>query len=512
MWEVTSKYELVRGGTFYDLIAFLCWAIHGLPRAVQTKLYKDFTSRYQEICSARDIKYPFLSAKNVATPICPDGLSEDMIFQLQPLFSTEESADWLMILAVAVAVDELVEFFPNRRKLTLPQHCWDVSKPDLFSGHPSSAGVSESFYSLPPLNGKTYADFGEVFPRIPHAWKKGGSRNLESVQFSPLSFLCNYIWIPPGSKWTGEHLLLLPRRDSNQSSLRIFLSSLSCHAPFQVDTVPASPGAPGRCSEFHIRYLDKPAAQITARIKQIIDKAIKEQADIVVLPEVMGSPTCIQESAAYLQKMARGGYPLLFLLPTVEYQTNGGWVNQLIGLDAEGYGIFGYNKQHAFQVDSEEGQSFFEPIQPDGRFYVVHIPNVGRVGFIICSDVFEDGYVEHMVKQYKLTVLFHIAFSFGRDLLQRGVSVTNEQMCDVVICNTCAAWDDTKLPEEERPSVEVPDNATVASYVPNGHEKATSIKTFSGCGKTDKCQGCMLSIEIPTGYKDEIPPISPIYF
>lgn len=235
MWEVTEKYESIKNCTYYDLLAFLCWAISNLDDYQRKGLYKDFTKNYASIMDRRCTRFSFLTAKGTQGPIKYDALTSQMYLELQELFVAEETADWPMILAVAVQIDTIIEYEPNLRDFTRKRPVFDVSGVKCPPVDMKPIDVSNYFYSLNSLNPKTDSTFGEVLPRIPHRWARAETRSLASVQMNPLSYLKNYMWLPPSNtEWIVEHLLIQPINRNNRAT-KIITSPLSCQAPFLIE-------------------------------------------------------------------------------------------------------------------------------------------------------------------------------------------------------------------------------------------------------------------------------------
>ncbi|WP_251445823.1 hypothetical protein [Vermiculatibacterium agrestimuris] len=487
MPEDDPKYELVHGGTFYDLLTVLCWRIEQLDDDAKEKLYKQAANCWEDRIEDVKTRFPFLRADEARPTLCAE-LTEEILVTLEEALKCEP-VDWVLILCVAVAVDDLMEWPANSRSFTRPHPVFDVSDSDFARNELKAVDVSDYIEMLVSLNPRTRSEFGDIIPRLPCDWEKGGFRSSESLQRDPLSFLRHYLWVPPGSKWEAEHLLVTL---CDKEPLKLIMSPLSSQAPFKAGTKPGE-------DNFYVRYSETKANEITERVKRTIDAARAENAHILLFPEMMASPSCIAQSAAYLQEGYGNRRPGLVFLPTSEYERDGKWVNQLLVLDSDGNCVFGYNKQWAFELDASKGNRRalrYEPIEADNKFYVLHVPHVGRIGMMICADTFESGYLKYALERYKLTLLLHIVFSQGEDRLLRSLSDTEKGMCDVVLCNTCAVLGGKTSPAERAP--------LVAAYLANGHMGCIR-KEFRGCGAPDSCRGCTLTVELPTSYGTAIP-------
>lgn len=495
MQQVVFDFELLQEqGSYFDLLALLCFAINKLKPDIQEKTFQEFKKNYESIIKQRNARFPGLLAKGKGRPTLYYELSEDVIRSIQSLFVSQEINNCAMLLAVTQAIDELIEpdinldeFFKGKKSPVF----------DISAQGRQSAGVSEFFYSFDALNSVTKNSFGELVPKKACAWSKQGKRSMEGVELRPLSILQNYLWIPPDEEWTARHIALKNDLGSN-GQIKIVSSPIGCRAPFIVTKNAVN-------KAFHIRYLQDAEDEIVERIKKVIDIAVNEKADIVMFPEMMASPNCIVRCAEYVQSKNDAYNPQLVLLPTCEYQKEGQWVNELVCLDADGFCVLEYHKQHPFiyEENNDQKEVYFEPICSDGVFYIIHASNVGRIGIVICSDVFKQGYLDALIKKYKITLLLHVAFSSGEDLLMRKLAVTEERMCDVVFCNTCSAWDMSEKPMSDRGEVKLQNNATISAYIPNGHAKKER-KRPDDCKETKNCAGCAIITSVSRHYNDNI--------
>ena len=131
---------------------------------------------------------------------------------------------------------------------------------------------------------------------------------------------------------------------------------------------------------------------------------------------------------------------------------------------------------------------YFEPIYPDDRLTILHLNKIGRVGILICADVFDDVIKEGYCQKYDLDVLLIAAYTSGWDLFNRCATVMSDIYCEVLICNTCAAIKDEKTNE-----------VYPIAYYPWGHSH-TESHNKQKC-KND-CHGCAFCVEFPLKYRD----------
>lgn len=502
--DLDAGFEQLRnGGTFYDLLAFLCFSLSLQSTDLQREVYTRFKKDYRKIGMDRDRRFAALSARGKGKPVQYDELPDELIEQLEALFRGDEQMtedDWVMVLAAALAVDELMELDVNLKRFMsgMDGDIFAAARP---RGEP--IGVSRYFYAFEALNPLTKDTFGEVLPKIPCAWSKDSDRNMATTGGCPLGLLRQYLWASPQSEWQTTHLLMKPYltdkgTTSRDRPAKIVSSPIGYRAPFLMTENENK-------KEFYIDYIEDAQAEVEARVKATIDLGLEEEAAAVMFPEMMSSHASVERCAEYAEEQNGANSVQLFLLPSSEYLRDGHWINELLILDGDGCCVFCYHKQHPFEYDNKEKtprQSYFEPIQSDGRLCVLHIPRLGRVGVMICSDVFKTGYLDRLVKEYQIDLLLHVAYSQGSDLLARKLSVTKEESCDVVLCNACAAWDRANRPLEQRELPVPPKDALLTVYFPNGHKQYR--KKRGACKGLEHCEGCAFIIELPQMYGGQV--------
>ena len=158
-------------------------------------------------------------------------------------------------------------------------------------------------------------------------------------------------------------------------------------------------------------------------------------------------------------------------------------------LDAYGDSILTYKKQHRFPLE-HKGAKYFEPLEDaDHNLYVLHIDGVGRLGIIICADIFKQDMMLTLLECYHINCLLVLAYSPGYGRFFDQISQAQRTSCEVVWCNTCAAYGENSA---GKPCV---------AYWSYGHKDRECIKE-NNCGKVspDECAGCAFEIEIASGH------------
>lgn len=495
--------------TFFDLLAILCCEIRRLPQDRQGTIYRAFTANYEKYCKGIRQRFPFLTVGCGQSIVYYHSLTPPHANQIiDALNSAQSDSDWVLILAAIEAIDQLLELNENLRSFLQDKRC---PVTPLGPGERESDRVSQYYYRFGALNPAT-REYGLLLPREPCQWQRTGSRSMDSVGFCPLSVMKNYLWVRPDAGYQIVNLYS-DFHLSSHSRLRLVTSPLSSQTPFLLHCHPES-------SSFEIEYLDASAPATNARLHKMMDISVQEGTNIAMFPELMASASSIRDCAKYIQANWNRDFPNLTLLPTCEYACGQGWVNELTALDADGACIFTYHKQHPFRLEKKpEGKSpdgkpahpniFDEPIQPDQIIYLLHVPGVGRIGFLICSDVFRRGYLDFLMEELKITLLLHIVFSPGADLLDRMLSTAKRNSCDVVMCNTCAAWDDAEKIPDKRAPVEISDKPMVNIYYPYGHNvpKYNRPQPPPLTCTQRECTGCAFVIEVAGAYSGQPVPV-----
>lgn len=497
MAKETQDFSLnVADLNYYDILAMLCHKIDSLGEDVHHELFEVADSNLDSCILRATERFPWLALKGrIPLPTYRD-IDENDAYDLLCFAKTSEIDNLAIVLGSISLIDTAMDLSNNFKSFIEGKNCRVISDDDYFS---------DSFYAFDALNYNTQENFGSILPCLCCEWKKHSDRSLDTVAFMPLSLvLKNYIWVPCKSgfkvnnfytdmKGTGIGMALIPEKPP----LKIVSSPILKQAPFFAVLNEQN-------KEFYIHYQNIYDEAMLKRMQKVIEFSFRECADIVIFPEMMGTEYCISSCKEYIGEFASIRRPKLYVLPSREYCIDGQWYNTVDLLDEEGECIFKYNKQHSFMYDVKEpGKkkvSFKEPIVQDGNICVIHVPGIGRVGLIICSDIFKDGYLQWLIKNLKLTLLLYPVYSAGKDLLMRNLSIAHTLSCDVLMCNTCAAWEKIIIPPAERPDNEEFDKTFINTYYPYGHlPNSGTIQTIV-CDKKE-CTGCLFVTSIPKNYR-----------
>ena len=482
---------------YFDVFAMLCFRIDSLDENIREKLFDAVDSDLDTyILRARKL-FPWISLKgktSIPTYHDIDGCDVDELLE----FSKGNELDDLgTILGLISLLDSTMDLSINFKSFIADKKCRVVSEDDDY--------LSDSFYAFDALNYNTKDDFGLVLPCVFCEWEKHSDRSLETVAFMPLALvLKNYLWVPSNSDWKVKNLF------TDMKSVGIGSELISDMPPLKIISSPITNRSPFYAElnkvdrEFYIHYQDIYNEIMLSRMKKVIEYSIRECADIVVFPEMMGTEYCISSCKDYIGGVASIKRPKLYILPSREYCKDGQWYNTVDILDEEGDCIFKYNKQHPFLYDHKESGkkkvTYKEPIVPDNNVCVIHVSGIGRIGIIICSDIFKDGYLQWLINNFKLTLLLYPVYSHGKDLLVRNLSIAHTFSCDVLMCNTCAAWENFLIPPADRPNNDNFDSTFINMYYPYGHLPSKGGLQTMICDKNE-CKGCVFVTSICKNYR-----------
>lgn len=484
--------------SYYDILAMLCARITSLDETPLSKLFQAVNSSLDTYRIKAARKFAWLSLKGRPSLPHYNAIESSDLMELLEFAKSTDINDLAIVMGAISLIDTAMGNPSNFQAFIVDKKCRVISDDEDF--------LSDTFYAFDALNYNTKDSFGLVLPRLRCVWEKQSDRTHDTVALNPLALVLeNHIWAPSDAGWKvnnlytdikgiGVYTALTP----DMPVLKIISSPIMHHAPFTVEL-------DNKHKKFYIHYQDLYDEFMFKRMTRIIDYSFKNSADIVVFPEMMGTEHCNRACKDYISNSSSRSKPKLYILPSREYLQDGQWYNTVDILDEDGDCVFKYHKKHPFILDIKKDNhpniSYYEPIESDGNICVIHVPGVGRIGIIICSDIFKDGYLQWLLKNLKLTLLLYPVCSFGKDALLRDLSAAHIYSCDVLMCNTCAAWDEMLLPHEGRKDVDTFDRSFISAYYPYGHLLQSTITPLKECS-TATCAGCLFVTTISNSYKN----------
>lgn len=406
----------------------------------------------------------------------------------------EEREKRAVVLGILARLDTILALKENMSNFLIGRECPVIGDGD--------AGSSDSFYRFESLNPLTTDQYGILLPRYKCEWQRADDRSMEHLERNPLAIvLNNYFWAPKNEAYHVTHLYCDIRNTgadmgllNKQPPFKIMTSPLARRAPFVAELNDAT-------NQFFLWYTDRYDGELKDRAQKIFDYASKKKADIVLFPEMMGTEELLSFCAEYVGN-AFDYMPKITLLPTYEYREGDKWYNSLRILDKNGECVYQYNKMYAFCFDKKEWEDcgkvkilhYSEPIEDNGEVCVIHAPGIGRIGTVICADVFKKGYLSMLLEDMNVTLLLLPVFSYGKEMMERALSPALKCACDVILCNTCAAWDAMLEEPEERKENRGYPSDFINLYYPCGHKQSGKPLFYSsGCVNCNEtaCHGCV---------------------
>lgn len=487
MCSLKEAFEVpqVQINNVYDLLAWICSAIADWPSDEQ----KSLTCKYDMTQKTKSIEaaFDFLNMKAPDKEKSYEFLSEEQIKIICDKVCqwSQTPSDKIYILYLLTYLAGYFDFNSAFAHFLTDCMCNEVTT---------------DVWSFVALNSNYQEVGGALVPKFKTMWEKENIRTSQELDFSPFSLLPNYLWIPQtieNEEWESTHLYI-----SDKSI------GINRNEPLMVI---ASSGQRENTFKFHCddeikkfiieKYNDNACKRLQEKIKYVLDSAANQNAHIVLFPEMVASQQLQSNMCHYLSE-SNNEYPALICLPSTEFaiskETNK-YCNSTLIVNGSGEKLTEYHKQHPFRFDQESKtktdemgnpliEYYYEPIEPDRKINVFHVKGVGRIGLVICADVFHKNLLNYLFNVLQINVLLVMAYTKGTDIFFRALNAANIAYCDVIWCNACAAYD--------KPLQTAP----VISCFSFGHkQKQQHICKYCGKGE-DECCSCLAMIKIATEY------------
>ncbi|MBR4290531.1 MAG: hypothetical protein IKT52_07815 [Oscillospiraceae bacterium] len=450
----------------FDLIALLCHFIHSAPEDEAVIAFQICSSDIELQKQKIEEQFSYLNRRGTTESVTYMSVSREQCIEM-----AQAATEWVVeknysaVLGLLVYLDDYIDF-----------------EKSLLLFMASQKQVCHNIYQFESLNESNRCLLrGRLIPRIIPLWRKPNYSCPMALAQNPLGLIRNYSWLSD-NEWHINNFFLDDEIVTDSKPLKVICSALTAKSPFEV--LPDEQEMP---YTFAIEYKTGEENVILERIIGTLKYASVQGAHCVLFPEMLASPAILNACQDYIKNTWELNFPPLIFLPTAEYVTEAGdVVNEMRILDRNGRRITSYYKQNAFRLRNGTGKHYFERIKPDKQLVVFHVKNVGRIGVLICSDAFQPDIRKLLLENFGLDLLLISVFSKGWDAFNRALTYYNASSCDIVWCNTCAAYGGHG---EKRMII----------YYPYGHKdpQPTDLK---GCADVSKCAGCVTMIEIPTEY------------
>lgn len=279
-----------------------------------------------------------------------------------------------------------------------------------------------------------------IVPRCICYWERGhrGSQHYERIDnFLKNILVINYNalgelqifnhFLPTNTFWTAEQ----------RGSLSVSVSPLKIQSDFDLDIYERE-----ETCYFAVKYKGNKDKD-NRRIEEIIDRAAKEQADVLIFPEMLGNTRMVERISDYLQEpfwLSGNKPPELILLPSVWEDHR----NVSCLLSRTGAVICEQSKQEAYQEPIPSGGSACEDIFPDHQIHLIHGIGIGRMVIMICKDFLTTDYLETILRELKVTFILIPSYSTGHHDFEMMSGALQASDCCALWTNACAAAKEPK--------------------------------------------------------------------
>lgn len=293
-------------------------------------------------------------------------------------------------------------------------------------------------------------------------------KNILIIDYRPLVELkvINH-FLPANTFWKAEQ----------KGSLAIAVSPLKLQNDFSI-----KPYVRDETCYFSVHYTGN-VDNDNRRIESIIDNAAKEQADILVFPEMLGNTMMTERISEYLQDpswLSGNKPPALIVLPSVwKEHTNISYL-----LNHTGNIICGQSKQEAYQEPIQPEGSAYEDIFKDNIVHLIHCIGIGRMVIMICKDFITKDYLETLLRELKVTMILIPSYSSGYHDFETMAGALRASDCCAVWVNACEAVKNRQ------------DNKKVGFVLRSGRNTGRELEyvcTDDIC-KTDRCEELCLKM------------------
>lgn len=454
----------------FDIMAKIFKKIDSLPTIEEKeRIYQRCQSNIASLDQTVEERFSFFNKCEIT--LFHDSLNDVNLLTLSSYIDRENEYDCFLVL---VYLDRYIQFELSMRRFFDICESWQ-----------------KGIYSFDSLNKN---GIGVLLPRFTPEWAKINNVTRDACNAKPFSLIKHYMWCADCEDMEVNHIYVdinpLEKNDMEEP-FRIVCSPIVDKRPFEYYTA--------RNNDTDYFYIhDYPQAMqdvILARIKETFRYAGEMRASIVFFPEMMIAPENQNIIIQMIKENWEYDYPKIIYLPSSEYKDGDKWKNQIIVTNDSGDILYEYNKQRGYQypVKNEDGtvqKICFEPIVPDKKFTVLHLNKIGRVGMLICADIFDDAIKANLCSKYDLDMLLVAAYTSGWDLFDRCAHGMSDTCCEVIICNTCSAIENKSR-----------DDVYPVAYYPLGHKSKRPHEKKKCEGD---CSGCAFCVDISNGYKDII--------
>ena len=442
----------------YDVMAEACMKVRSLPKSEQNSLFCEYWANPLRVNIVEEY-LPYLSKENSGVIY-----SEFEIDQIKEMWQYVRDREPKCSFYLLVYLDNYIDF--NKSFI---RYCKFSPKLVQDTCHFSALGQNQA---------------GFLLPKFKPCWEKANQHTNEELNSDPLSIVQNYLWVEKRQGWTVVNLYNDKWNNDRERPFVIACSPLTDKWTFNPRFVESTDGNIFYISE----YYEVEQEKILKRTEKILEYSNAKGASVVLLPELLASHKTQKHIGRYLKRHWDYNYPRVVCTPSSGITEAGAKSNRTIVMNSRGETIFQYNKQMAYQHEKDHIK-YFESITPDKQLYVLHIKGIGRVAILICADIFSDEIQDILFRGYQVNLLLIMSLTKGTDQFFRAISQSQQVSCDVVWCNSCAAYSQKSKKNK------------VVAYFANGHENC-KMYVKKKC-KKKSCVGCVMLITLSQEYNGE---------
>lgn len=246
-----------------------------------------------------------------------------------------------------------------------------------------------------------------------------------------------------------------------------------------------------RGNSFYVAYMGQQKKAAVKKALQLLEKAIRLKANIIIFPEYVCFPEMQEKIGDYLEVMYYTNPKKLQNLFLVV--AGSGWTKD----DNNVARVYSYSgkplgeqyKQEPYDGEDEDGERWIEGLRNPGKeSLIIEIPEIGSVMTAICRDVSNRNETEKVADFFEIDFLLVPAWSkslHGGFEKQLGNITEMNMITSSLTCNCCSAVVDGK--EHERGNVITP--------YKNGSIIEANVKIMKSKPENcEKCTGCIFCI------------------
>lgn len=293
--------------------------------------------------------------------------------------------------------------------------------------------------------------------------------------------------------------LFIDKADFTRNLITLDQTLVIATTPFAKEEICTFPRTTG--DGFRVEYYDSYENTGLKRAIEILDLAIKHEANIVIFPEYACSPDVQEGIGAHLRETyCRDPHSVKELLLVI---TGSGWTqddNNVAAVYSYSGKLLGkqyknapFDKEVTDPKTGKLAERWIEALRNPGKeSVVVELPNIGSVMIAICRDISNWDYSEKMARIFQTNFMMAPAWSpsihhaFINQL--KSLTEANINTCSIV-CNCCAAQSESAL--EKALLVTPYKKETIVEG------KSSLIKRRISCEKKcETCVGCIFCLTL----------------